>query len=559
MAAEKRPEWLPAGWSMEVRRRKTGARVGGIDRYYTAPEIKHQFRSKNEIIRYLESRNLGKDVVESIKTSKGRTATTINIAVDALAVVEKSEDMPTWLPPGWTMEIRTRKGGLSAGTRYKCYIDPISGCKFYSKAEVVDYVQAGPMGIKSRKRKRRSINMLSMNNLHSECDNGCISPSESASVDLDEDAELGNSVSIPVNSVHYAFSPSQKECKRPKTGASNARRCLFVNPSNQREELHSAEPLMVAPISYIPMEQVSSVKEPSATHEEPQNLVYNELVNDGSNEETRVVDDEKQPKNSVSLETQNVMKAEDRATSQKLEDNMQKANLTPLEVENKSDNLISLQLDEDKQLENKGHTVEMKKQKEEQVLPEQKDNKPPENQEASCNTETKISSRRKMRAQRTTDLARRTSKRLAGLDPDVDPDSADPELALRQAKLGTKANSSLPRGLTGSSSVPCALSQLESHTGVNPADERAPGFNSISEIIPNTKPEAGKLVSDDPSSTVISPFGDSWPDPCLEFAFKTLTDAIPVDCFLQADLFSADTSAQLKSLAENRRENVAKG
>ncbi|KAK1267237.1 hypothetical protein QJS04_geneDACA000481 [Acorus gramineus] len=36
------------------------------------------------------------------------------------------------------------------------------------------------------------------------------------------------------------------------------------------------------------------------------------------------------------------------------------------------------------------------------------------------------------------------------------------------------------------------------------------------------------VVGDTPGSPLTFPFGDSWPDPCIEFAFKTLTGAAPV-------------------------------
>ncbi|XP_068640092.1 uncharacterized protein [Aristolochia californica] len=561
MAAEKTPEWLPAGWSMEVRTRKTGTRAGGVDRYYTSPEIKRQFRSKNEIFRYLESRKFGKDVVESVKTSKGLNATNESLALDKLAIVEKSEDLPMWLPPGWTIEIRTRKGGLSAGMRYKCYIDPLSGCKFYSKAKVIDYIQAGPMGSKSRKRKR-SINALSMENLCSDPANGCIYNSKNTPVQCAEGDELENYVSVPVSSVDYAFCLSLAKSKRSKTGGSNARRCLFANPLNLSDGIHSAEPLIVAPISYIPMKDNPSVKK-SSESEEQKISVDNKLMSDGLNGEAKVFDDEKQTKNGASLGAENVIKIEDTALME-LEDKIPKENADPVLRANKnsSDHSIALQLDEIKRLENKVQQVEKRNQKEEQVWPEQKDNQPPENRELRCKTETTRFTRRKTKARTTTDLPRRVSKRLAGMDPEVIPDSADPAHARRQAKLAKKTYFSLPRDFTASNPAPCGseeLNQLKSHVGENPTDEKAFGSRNNAETGSVTKSEPSKPVSEKPSSPVISPFGDSWPDPCLEFAFKTLTDAIPVDCLLQTDFFSADSTAQLKPLAESRRENMAKG
>ncbi|KAH9292724.1 hypothetical protein KI387_042090, partial [Taxus chinensis] len=59
--------------------------------------------------------------------------------------------------------------------------------------------------------------------------------------------------------------------------------------------------------------------------------------------------------------------------------------------------------------------------------------------------------------------------------------------------------------------------------------------NSVPE---NTNPSKGQtnersqpeidLNKPNECSAIVSPFGDSWPDPCLEFAFKTLTGAIPI-------------------------------
>ncbi|MCD7459572.1 hypothetical protein HAX54_041340 [Datura stramonium] len=46
-----------------------------------------------------------------------------------------------WLPPGWIVELKTRKSGSQAGATYKVYVDPSTGNKFYSKPEVSKYLK----------------------------------------------------------------------------------------------------------------------------------------------------------------------------------------------------------------------------------------------------------------------------------------------------------------------------------------------------------------------------------------------------------------------------------
>ncbi|XP_054809581.1 uncharacterized protein LOC129311355 isoform X4 [Prosopis cineraria] len=57
-------------------------------------------------------------------------------------IVEKANKHPDWLPEGWSVDVRRRKSGPSMGAGYKCYIDPLNGYKFYSKPEVLRYLNA---------------------------------------------------------------------------------------------------------------------------------------------------------------------------------------------------------------------------------------------------------------------------------------------------------------------------------------------------------------------------------------------------------------------------------
>ncbi|XP_027921646.1 methyl-CpG-binding domain-containing protein 13-like isoform X2 [Vigna unguiculata] len=55
--------------------------------------------------------------------------------------VENANEHPEWLPDGWNMEVRIRKSGVHMGSGYKCYIEPSKGYKFFSKPEVLRYLE----------------------------------------------------------------------------------------------------------------------------------------------------------------------------------------------------------------------------------------------------------------------------------------------------------------------------------------------------------------------------------------------------------------------------------
>ncbi|XP_062161031.1 methyl-CpG-binding domain-containing protein 5-like isoform X3 [Alnus glutinosa] len=49
------PDWLPSGWSIEDRVRSSGATAGTVDRYYFDPVSGIRFRSKTEVLYFLET------------------------------------------------------------------------------------------------------------------------------------------------------------------------------------------------------------------------------------------------------------------------------------------------------------------------------------------------------------------------------------------------------------------------------------------------------------------------------------------------------------------------
>ncbi|PRQ34084.1 putative DNA-binding domain-containing protein [Rosa chinensis] len=61
-------DWLPAGWRVEYKVRSSGATAGSTDRYYHDPVSGRRFRSKKEVLHFLETGTLKKNA-SSDKTS----------------------------------------------------------------------------------------------------------------------------------------------------------------------------------------------------------------------------------------------------------------------------------------------------------------------------------------------------------------------------------------------------------------------------------------------------------------------------------------------------------
>ncbi|KAK6135318.1 hypothetical protein DH2020_030960 [Rehmannia glutinosa] len=112
------PDWLPVGWKVSVRVRSCGKK----DKYYVNRSKGLKFNSKPEVLRYLES---------SGKDRKPKELSKIDI----------KKTVAGQLPPGWIKEIKTtKKGGKTR--RDPCYIDPVSGRHFRSMQEVFRYLES---------------------------------------------------------------------------------------------------------------------------------------------------------------------------------------------------------------------------------------------------------------------------------------------------------------------------------------------------------------------------------------------------------------------------------
>lgn len=179
------------------------------------------------------------------------------------------------------------------------------------------------------------------------------------------------------------------------------------------------------------------------------------------------------------------------------------------------------------------------------------------NAEKSSNKQTWVN-RVKSKNKQELDLPRRSSKRLAGLEPELVANSISVEGASGNVTIEPCKNEVLtrvgvdPHGLADSASqwleirhettlaqhdftaINTPLHEKSTNESSKPIELEAQTVNEQSQKSENEKQEQPKKLenermdSENPNP-LLFPFEGSWSDPCLEFAFKTLTGAIPVD------------------------------
>ncbi|XP_043702943.1 methyl-CpG-binding domain-containing protein 5-like [Telopea speciosissima] len=69
----KTPDWLPSGWLMESRIRGSGVTAGMKDRYFYDPVSGRQFRSKKEVLSFIQTGSSGRKRPNSMKSNTDAT------------------------------------------------------------------------------------------------------------------------------------------------------------------------------------------------------------------------------------------------------------------------------------------------------------------------------------------------------------------------------------------------------------------------------------------------------------------------------------------------------
>ncbi|GFZ16484.1 nucleic acid-binding, OB-fold-like protein [Actinidia rufa] len=131
MVAGNSPEWLPAGWNEQFQV-KNGRKM----KYYYKKKTGQKFYSKKDVIRYVERGNpccgTPQQKIKDNKTSSENKP---------MPPEMETNETPEWLPHGWIMEMKTSNSSSVTGRKYKCYIDQLTGRKFYSKPQVFEYLK----------------------------------------------------------------------------------------------------------------------------------------------------------------------------------------------------------------------------------------------------------------------------------------------------------------------------------------------------------------------------------------------------------------------------------
>ncbi|XP_024028656.1 uncharacterized protein LOC21398851 isoform X2 [Morus notabilis] len=133
MADSKSEDWLPPGWTVKERVRDNGKK----DKYYHAPSNGPTFNSRAEVSRYL----FNTKQTDYFKAKKKNQATLKQSG--EVVVVEKGE--AEGLPPGWIKEIRVRKRGDSI-RKDPFYFDPVSKNVFRSLKAVNRHLKTEELG-----------------------------------------------------------------------------------------------------------------------------------------------------------------------------------------------------------------------------------------------------------------------------------------------------------------------------------------------------------------------------------------------------------------------------
>ncbi|XP_052170225.1 uncharacterized protein LOC127786458 [Diospyros lotus] len=126
-----------------------------------------------------------------------------------------------------------------------------------------------------------------------------------------------------------------------------------------------------------------------------------------------------------------------------------------------------------------------------------------------------------LKSKKTPDLPRRTSKRLAGIEVGAIPE-LKPNTRAGQASGGQpdEAETSKARNLGDDSAAP-EVSAKKKH----PQDYHMSILNRHTE----KDSTDNKKADEEPGPPLNFPWKDMWMDPCIEFAIKTLTGAMPIE------------------------------
>ncbi|XVE64878.1 hypothetical protein DITRI_Ditri07aG0136900 [Diplodiscus trichospermus] len=126
-----RPEWLPQNWFVELKARKSGAKIGKHYKIYVDPLTGFRFYSKPQVFQFL---NDTEQKSSKPKRKKRASRSTSKVKIEKSTVDD--------LPAGWLKEVKIKRNANTI-RRDPYYTDPASGYVFRSKKAVLRYLETG--------------------------------------------------------------------------------------------------------------------------------------------------------------------------------------------------------------------------------------------------------------------------------------------------------------------------------------------------------------------------------------------------------------------------------
>ncbi|VFR01889.1 unnamed protein product [Cuscuta campestris] len=636
---------IPPGWVTEI---KTRVHAYGIRRYshYVDPVSGYVFRSKKDVMRYVQTGDIEKCAVRPKKrdsmsgtnnqsheikessgdgvsqsekptNSEGEEASIKQITdgrgkqpsniVSSVSVEGNLED---GIPPGWVKEIKTTRHG-SRIRRDALYVDPVSGYVFSSKKDVMRYVETGDINKCVKRPQKRGIvsrtnnetaSLLSASSSDKEMgQNNSPDGDGEAGVTVSGSATVPESNSTKSKKKNCLSTPSERALQlaaRIGVGTETTNMSSAQTPNGPTLDIHDIGNSVHFEVNSSAVTSSSGAKankaEPETENRYPRSnssvVNTNEAKPEAENRNPRSSStvaktneaeqkaESRNPRSSPSVAKTNEAKPETknrnpRSSPAKLKienrnprssSTVAKTNEAELKAESRYPRLspsVAKTNEAKQETENRNPRLHPSVAKTNEAKPETGDRNPRLLPSVAKTNEAKPEEDPRLHptVAKTIEAKPEAENRNSRLSSSV---AKTNKAELEVEGLNPKMEGSGPRYPFGDCwSDPCLEFAFKTLTGAEPETENR-NLRTSSSVTKTNKadPEAKSRNPKSEDSAPVFPFGDGWPDPCLEFAFKTLTGAIPVEDFLQCrgprrdPLFSDDMTSQSAPPAKRPRK-----
>ncbi|XP_040985960.1 uncharacterized protein LOC121234190 isoform X2 [Juglans microcarpa x Juglans regia] len=508
MVAHNSPDWLPSGWTVQFKVQKTGRKI---------------------------------------------------------RLAQETNERPEWLPKGWTVVVKVRNSGSRIGSKYKCYIDPLNGYRFYSKPQVFQYLKTVKCGSWTFKKSKTDVDM----------------PLAVVEKQMVEDLPAGWTKEIKIRQNAYGIrrDPFYKD---PENGY------LFRSKKDALRYLETGE---ISRYTFKPKESCINNEELINSEISPSSTVKRQKLNHPATKRRLFADQGSSNKSSLELAEsksskrgrENKVSAEQRdafgPTVEIVQDkhSMRAVKESAETKENRDPGRPALpKSDRSKrksQPENLAANNEHVSTPAVDILQEKNDLENVKERGSGRKNEITLS---KSKYKKEFNLPCRSSKRLAGLEPGqvVNSVTSQKDFQVSTSKFGESGSGQIsalaPYGLSNGAfrQLDYGKEMVNAHLGStdmsnalhgDPSSQKLRdgqeilnaqhGFTDMSDALhgepqgESKKPleneaaskgqlemlDTEKMDCEKEAQEYCCPFGNSWFDPCLEFAIKTLTGALPLE------------------------------